>query len=182
MKTETILKQKYKLSGEPVFTFSLPGGDSSLCIPPVTPVIRSAAAPYQNASDNYKACLQCRLDAVADFLLLEEANSRFQTSASTMALSQSFPLTSLHFRDSSVRSLSSSASSRTRGASIFAFSSARRFARRDQNSLNSKPTVHFTRRVHIRCQYKAISAARPVATGHSGPVPPNFCCTLNIFY
>jgi len=33
-----MLKPKYKLSGRPVFTFSLPGVDSPLCPPSVTPL------------------------------------------------------------------------------------------------------------------------------------------------
>jgi len=31
LKTKTMLKPKYKLSGRPVFTFSMPGANSPLC-------------------------------------------------------------------------------------------------------------------------------------------------------
>jgi len=38
LKTKGMVKPKYKVSWRPVFTFSLPGGNSPLCPPSVTPL------------------------------------------------------------------------------------------------------------------------------------------------
>jgi len=53
LKIKRILKPKYKLSGGPVFTISLPGlggGDWRLCPPSLMPLVKSAygASPTMN--------------------------------------------------------------------------------------------------------------------------------------